>query len=400
MSSLWKPVKCILFWLRGLAMPNCRLLQRCSSHGVQPTLAMRGAFLAACECHGLWAAALAVYHQSPDTDTAMCNSLLCMSRAHGQWQWNLRLFSEAATSSASACISSLSRCFRWTRALQVLNSLSAAGSELGAADWDAAINTGHGGANWEKSLHLMQQRLQEQQASLHGFTAAMSVSQQAQQWRCAADMLMGMQHNHLVPNAVSCSIAIAAVQEFRHWEWASDILRAMPRFGAPNCHCFNALISCCEKARAWAFALQSVLRMQMTRLAPDGITRASSISSCEKGLQWTFAVSLFHQALESDERSIKSKERIQSIQRSAALSACSRSSKWLMAIAVLRVGKRPEVLTVASAMFALSSRESTNSELQKARKWLHQVNSESGSGLFSNFRESTVFLLFFGRSVR
>ena len=370
MSGFWKLEKqfCVVepgdrFW---------RLLERCTSHGIEPTLAMRGAFLAACETQSLWQEALFVYYQSP-ADVAMGNSLLCMCRAHQQWQWVLRLFAKSSTSfSASAYISSMGRIRRWNSALQALNALHS--ERLGVADWDAAINSvGNGGANWRRSLQLLQEK-DKRKATRHGFGAAMSASQQGQQWSHAAQLLEQMQQSDLVPNVITYSTIAAAIREFRHWELVVDILdRAMPTLVVSSCHCFNALISCCEKARAWRFALQSLRHMQVIRLPPDGVTLASTMSACEKGLQWPFALQLSSLSFSRDVTE-------RSIQGSVLLSACARCSEWQMAMAGLEP-ERADVITLASAILALSSKRTNAKDLQKVRKWLSQIAEEAGSNL-------------------
>eukprot|EP00435_Cladocopium_sp_Y103_P035128 s1218_g9.t1 len=371
----------------GELMQALRLLERCRSRGIQSTLAMRGAFLAACEEHGfLWQEALLVYHHSDainGIDGTMSNSLLCMCRAHRQWQWSLRLFSSSAcsaTASASAYISSMGHVRRWESATDALAMLRTGTCQrlgrLGDPDWDAAIKSiGNAGANWRGSLQLLQGRIEKHKGTRYGFSAAMGVSQQGQQWIHAAQLLKQMQQGDLVPNAISYSTVAAAVQEFRHWEWTVNMLHLAPRFDDSSCHCFNALISCCEKARAWKFALQSMGHMQVIRLMPDGITFASGISACEKGLKWSFALHLLNQ--NCNPRPLDTER---SIQGSAALSACARSSNWQMAMAVVGETvdpKRPEVLTVASAFLALNSKEANTYELGKARGWLNHVAAEA-----------------------
>lgn len=385
-----------LAWVIALALGG-RLLERCRSHGIQSTLAMRGAFLAACEDHGsLWQEALLVYHHSfaiNSIDGTMSNSLLCMCRAHRQWQWSHRLFSSSACSakaSASAYISSMGHVRQWESATDALAMLRTGMCQrlgsLGDADWDAAIKSiGNAGANWRGSLQLLQGRLGKHRGTRYGFSAAMGVSQQGQQWIHAAQLLMQMQQGDLVPNAISYSTVAAAVQEFRHWESTVNMLHLAPR-GDSNCHCLNALISCCEKARAWRFALQSIGHMQVIRLMPDGVTFSSGIAACEKGLKWSFALHLLDQNY--NPRPLDTER---SIQGSAALSAVARSSNWQMAMAVVSEvvdPKRPEVLTVSSALLALNSKEASAYELRKARGWLNHVAAEAVSDLQWNSEDS------------
>lgn len=96
-----------------------------------------------------------------------------------------------------------------------------------------------------------------------------------------------------------------------------------------NLVCYNALISCCEKASEWQKALQFLQEMsgfvagkslkvlEIQHLTPDVITYNGVISSCEKASEWQLALSLLIQMTVA-------KIRHSIITYSATVSACEK----------------------------------------------------------------------------
>ena len=76
---------------------------------------------------------------------------------------------------------------------------------------------------------------------------------------------------------------------------------------AANVVCYNAIISCCEKASEWQTSLELLQQMsgfvpgkslkvlEIQHLTPDVITYNGVISSCEKASEWQLALSLLIQ---------------------------------------------------------------------------------------------------------
>ena len=315
-----------------------RLLEACGQQRVVATLAMRGAVLASCEKQQLWRSALVAYGMSKVTDLLMANSLVGILR--GRWRLALDL---------RAVPGALARLATWERGLVVFRGAQAQGLRLSLADRDATLSR----CPWGRGLNLMG-------SSLHGISSVMDKQQKAQQWPVAVRLLSHLREQHLVPNEVVCSVVVAGVQEFRHWEWAGEMLRVMRQWTRLNSYAYNAQLSCCEKARAWRSALGLQAHMRIRHQKLDHFSFACSMSACEKAQQWSWAVWLFHRVKGS------------CIHLTAALGACSgASSAWRTAHYLLgTVGPRPEVVTVAAALPALGS---SHRELLRLRRWLEHM---------------------------
>eukprot|EP00913_Durusdinium_trenchii_P031255 g29263.t1 len=276
-----------------------RLLERCDSRGLQPTVAMRGAFVAACENTGRWREALAAVRMGLP-DRAMCNSLLCMCRRRSAWERSLRLLSGASLSLSLSLLGRAKRC-GWALGLALFGQRAARADRADGAAWDAAIDSaGADGTGWKVALELLRTK---PTISLHGYGAAMAALglHGSRHWRRCTDLLGEVPSTGLRLNAITLSTVLASVQEFRHWEWASEMMSAMRlQWLEVNSYCFNALVACSEKAKAWRFALQTMRCMESWAVPADRYSAASSISSCEKAQQWLWAIWLFHTAPASE----------------------------------------------------------------------------------------------------
>ena len=338
-----QPGMCITRHVRLAHIACGRLLEACGTHRVPATLAMRGAVLASCEKQQLWRSALLAYGMSKVTDLVMANSLVGILRSRWRLGLNLRV---------AAAPSALARLATWEGGLGVLRGARTQGLQLSWADRDATLSR----CPWLRGLNFMGW-------SLHGVSSVMDKQQKAQQWHLAVRLFGQLQEQSLVPNEVVCSVVVAGVQEFRHWEWAGEMLRVMQLWTRLNSYAFNALMSCCEKAREWRIPLGLQAQMRISHWRLDHFSFASSMSACEKAEQWSWAMWLYHQIQPS------------SIHLTAALSACS--GTWLAAQYLLgAVGRQPELVTVAAAVGAMRPRQP---ELLRLRGWLdHMVYGSHG----------------------
>ncbi|CAK9116156.1 unnamed protein product [Durusdinium trenchii] len=351
-----------------------RLLERCDSRGLQPTVAMRGAFVAACENTGRWREALAAVRMGLP-DRAMCNSLLCMCRRRSAWERSLRLLSGASLSLSLSLLGRAKRC-GWALGLALFGQRAARADRADGAAWDAAIDSaGADGTGWKVALELLRTK---PTISLHGYGAAMAALglHGSRHWRRCTDLLGEVPSTGLRLNAITLSTVLASVQEFRHWEWASEMMSAMRlQWLEVNSYCFNALVACSEKAKAWRFALQTMRCMESWAVPADRYSAASSISSCEKAQQWLWAIWLFHTAPASAEE-VEAETLTSAIQHTAVLSGV-RGAPWRWALDFLEKDVPPElseVLTIDATLHLLTSTTHSSHSFRKARRFLQELH--------------------------
>ena len=107
------------------------------------------------------------------------------------------------------------------------------------------------------------------------------------------------------------------------WKLALDLLSQQAAGESSTFDSYNAAISACDKASAWALALVMLSPRQVTGASAAVNSGNAAGSACEKASEWTLAIDLLvQQAAEGD------------MQR-APISACEQASEWKLALDLL-----------------------------------------------------------------
>ena len=176
-------------------------------------------------------------------------------------------------------------------------------------------------SQWFFALELLDQLSQKWISSDQlSLTAVMASCQN--QWQLVLQLMRpdGSESNDL--DVISYTTAINSCGAAKQWERALSFFNEMSNQLVPNRISFGAVISACEKASEWTWAVH--LLELAEPLKPNEIICSAVISACEKSSQWQWALQLLSAAkAERAERL-----RLDVITFSAAISACEKAARW------------------------------------------------------------------------
>jgi len=180
-------------------------------------------------------------------------------------------------------------------------------------------------ARWEDALaifRLAEARGPKPDVRMHGSVVHACV--QAGQGRVALELLRERE-----PNAVTCSIGIAAHAELGQWEEAIGLLKEMQGRGMEvDAVPYNYAISACGGCGRWPEALELLRTMRQDGLVPGVKAYNAAIVACEKSTRWREALVLFQEALK---RGVGENVPL----FSAAILACGASGQWAWAVQLM-----------------------------------------------------------------
>ncbi|CAJ1345489.1 unnamed protein product [Effrenium voratum] len=239
--------------------------------------------------------------------------------AAGRWAWALQ-FSKSSAVAANSCIRACKS--NWRVALCLFASANCDvitySSVTSACSWHLAAD------------FLMAMGHDQVLPNVISYNSAIDVGEKAGRWQRAVALLEQIVQSDLLPSTVSCNSAIRSCAAAGNLEVAQQLLCAMPAWRlTPEVISFNSVIAVCERRGNWATALSIFQEMKDARLAPDVISCSSLISCCESAAQWTVALELLtameHWTVSPDVFSYN-----------CAISACDKGGQLGMAMALLQ----------------------------------------------------------------
>eukprot|EP00913_Durusdinium_trenchii_P015660 g14720.t2 len=143
------------------------------------------------------------------------------------------------------------------------------------------------------ALSLLDELGRRRTASVVSYSAAISALRSAPSGVERARVLFdAMQGARVQPNVVSCSDDMARCGH--QWQAALSFFERMRLESIrPDVTCFNAAISCCEKALQWQQSLELLAAMASFRVASDSISLSAAMSACTRSSRWSAALYLF-----------------------------------------------------------------------------------------------------------
>ncbi|CAE7252394.1 PTAC2 [Symbiodinium microadriaticum] len=272
----------------------------------------------------------------------------------GLWQLSLSLLASMQKDSVDpkpicyrSVISACEQSSNWEVALCLL-----AFHEGDVMGYSAAISATAKAAQWRAALFLLGVGMPTAKVNPNviSYNAAMSACEKCSQWQLALHLLGLLPAAGLQPTVVSFSSVSSAFEKSGEWSLALHLLSEMPEQAAqPNVITYSSVITACAAGSQWQLALLVFSTIHLQNLAVDEISCNSAITACEKAGHWTRALALLHgmSAMEL-ERSV--------VSWSSAVSACENAEQWQAAFALLdgmlRAGTRPNTLTLNSAISA------------------------------------------------
>ncbi|CAJ1416573.1 unnamed protein product [Effrenium voratum] len=236
-----------------------------------------------------------------------------------RWAWALQ-FSKSSAVAANSCIRACKS--NWRVALCLFASANCDvitySSVTSACSWHLAAD------------FLMAMGHDQVLPNVISYNSAIDVGEKAGRWQRAVALLEQIVQSDLLPSTVSCNSAIRSCAAAGNLEVAQQLLCTMPAWRlTPEVISFNSVIAVCERRGNWATALSIFQEMKDARLAPDVISCSSLISCCESAAQWTVALELLtameHWTVSPDVFSYN-----------CAISACDKGGQLGMAMALLQ----------------------------------------------------------------
>ena len=179
---------------------------------------------------------------------------------------------------------------------------------------------------WQLVLQLMRPDGSESNdLDVISYTTAINSCGAAKQWERALSFFNEMS-NQLVPNRISFGAVISACEKASEWTWAVHLLELAEPL-KPNEIICSAVISACEKSSRWEVALFLLRSLNRLTLETTSESYNPVISACS-GSQWQLAWELFQQMptmrLSPD-----------SFSYTAIMKACGQGSQWQTALVFL-----------------------------------------------------------------
>ena len=233
---------------------------------------------------------------------------------------------EANTIHYNVVISACRRDSLWPLSLQLVGGMSSFDLEPSIVSFNSAI----GGSSWSMALRLLRQSLDRKlQATTVTYNSAgtqQSYGENAKsQWFFALELLDQLSQKWISSDQLSLTAVMASCQN--QWQLVLQLMR--PDGSESNdldVISYTTAINSCGAAKQWERAL-SFFNEMSNQLVPNRISFGAVISACEKASEWTWAVHLLELA-----EPLKPNEII----CSAVISACEKSSRWEAALFLLR----------------------------------------------------------------
>jgi len=181
----------------------------------------------------------------------------------------------------NTAISSLGRRSKWKEALQLFQDLHRRDLRPSAVSYGACINSLGRAKQWERSLLLLHELLQSSLAfGVIECCAALKACSTASQCLAGLEILEIMSQQHVELDVVACNTALTLCDA--QWQRALKILHQTQERDIATLVTYSAAISCCEKARKAAVAVDLFEELCMAGHEPNTITFSATVSACEK----------------------------------------------------------------------------------------------------------------------
>ncbi|CAK9091985.1 unnamed protein product [Durusdinium trenchii] len=292
-----------------------------------PVVLINGS-LSACEKSSAWLHVLDIVEEmrlEALEPSQMSISSRCRAWAQN-WRQALREGQRGNVVTRNVVTSACEKAHQWSKALNVLSSMSPANMQPDVISYNASISALEKSAQWTYALAMLK-HLSSGWGRLHPSevtcNASISACGRAGEWRCALQLLEEMPFWQIQPGVVSFNAAISACAVGSEWERALQLLRALPQLRlAGNVVTATAAISACATALAWRAALV-ILRKLSSGMRPSVMTYNTLISAM--GAHWERAIDLLWQM-----RSLGVQPDIVSC--NAVITACDRAGVWQAAL--------------------------------------------------------------------
>eukprot|EP00434_Breviolum_minutum_P015186 symbB.v1.2.013390.t1/scaffold945.1/size149787/2 len=291
-------------WQVAQDLLKCMLARK-----LQPTPLTYVALINSCKFFE-WPRALHFWHQTQEKfgpnllAASACINACEKSGASGSGAWQSAL--EVLPDSFSYnCVAA--RC-GWQQTLELWRNAEEQSLVKDAMTYNSCIYALSQGLQGSSCLQQLAEMQQEFHATLEAAIAALRGPQQ--DWEVAIHILEEIGG----PAIFNAALAVCAAES---WQIALNLLS-----GGAECqdtYAWSAILSACERARAWASAVQLLNDMSTQQVKPPDFCRSSVMSAAVKSHEWVDALSLFFQ-LESSQADASC--------CGALLKACEGGGRW------------------------------------------------------------------------
>eukprot|EP00435_Cladocopium_sp_Y103_P042868 s429_g11.t5 len=259
-----------------------------------PDLLATSACVSACGKQGAWQSALDVFWRSSragiqhnqisfnsiiSTLAAFASSpALALQLLSEMWRRQVTPNSVTYSSCAASC--------SWEQALELWEDAAEHQLEKDAMGYSSCIRALSQGLQGSSCVQLLDEMQQKDLHVSHAtFKTAVAAFPSSQDWEVASYLLSQLGS---ASGIFSAAVAVCAA----NWEKAVDLLTGEGREQVDSFAC-SAILSACERARAWASALQLLHDMSHWHLPVPDLCRTSVMSAAVKSHHWELALCLF-----------------------------------------------------------------------------------------------------------
>ena len=199
-------------------------------------------------------------------------------------------------------------------------------------------------ARWRMALSLMKELPGLQlEADAAVYNSLISACSRASEWRESLRLFKRMERGlGPKPTLVTYGALASALEKGEQWLEALLLLEQLPEPRTVKGHAslviaFNTVISACEKAWRWPFALQVFQRMEEKKLKPTTITWNALLSAIRRAESWQTSLHLFRQMQAEDVTPILHTYNI-------SISSCHTVDAWPYALALMEEARQCQSL--------------------------------------------------------
>ncbi|CAL1161569.1 unnamed protein product [Cladocopium goreaui] len=259
-----------------------------------PDLLATSAYMSACRKQGAWQSALDVFWRSSRArvqhNQISFNSIISTLGASESPALALQLLSEMWRQQVTPnCVtySSCAATCSWEQSLELWEDAAENQVQKDAMGYSSCIKSLSQGLQGSSCVQLLDEMQQKDLHVSHAtFKAAVAAFPSSQDWEVASYLLCQLGS---ASGIFSAAVAVCAAN---HWEKAVDLLAGKGREQVDSFAC-SAMLSACERVRAWAPALQLLHDMSRWHLPVPDLCRTSVMSAAVKSHHWELALCLF-----------------------------------------------------------------------------------------------------------
>ena len=273
-----------------------------------------GALIAACRRCGQWEMGVALYNRMDrlqvKKNTVICNNIISTLGDALQWGSVFEILNEMDTldikkdivtysSSITACV----KAGEWERATTLYRMMEKEGIKPNTITLNAALNACARGRQVRLALDLFSEACKSGiQVDAISYSVVIKVCGDINEFNVALALFNAMGEEGGPENGKSVN---AREFTFDAWnssspsqfsgEYVKEIINSCKRVPRDT-GCYNAMITCCERAGKWEIAvdiLYCMMKVVRSRARPDCKTYSAAISCCGKQGQWKEACVIF-----------------------------------------------------------------------------------------------------------